>query len=434
MIELFKYGILAAAVLATTFSKRWGLAAFAFFLPLTQWLPDIPVPGLNAINLMLLPLLARAVVAGPDRREPRQGEPLLIPIAIIAVFTTISWVRVYFFDLLPQQFVQEGGFWGNFVTFKEILLGFVFYFCSRRLTRSADERHRAIFGIAAGYGFESLTAAREFLFSGSWRATGHMLQPNKLGDFIAGYITLPTAFLFGGGGNFLIAAAGVAVGVLGLLGAVSRGAILATALAVGLMALVRRSVWIVVVAAAVATAPLWLPAKVMERFESTVVDEGGGEKELNVEHEGRFELWQMASLMIQDHPVLGVGLNMFGSNLRAYGYQARRLRSTHNIYLQLSVEQGIPCAVGHVLMFLILMWISLRVALAHPDSFERVIGLAIFGMVAAFAAASFFGDGFYENNLSGLFFLMAGILVNMSHEMAGLRDAEASRPMIKAVA
>jgi O-antigen ligase len=434
MLELFKYGILAAAIGATTFSKRWGLAAFAFFLPLTQWLPDIPVPGLNAINLMLLPLLARAVLAGPDRREPRHGEPLFFPIAIVVVFTTIAWVRVYFFDLLPQQFLDEGGFWANFVTFKEILLGFVFYFCSRRLTRDADQRRRAIAGIAAGYGFEATTAAREFLFSGSWRATGHMLQPNKLGDFIAGYVTLPTAFLFGGGGYFLLALSGVAIGILGLFGAVSRGAILATALAIGLMALVRRSVWIVVVAAAVVSSPIWLPEKVMDRFASTVVDEGGGDKELNVEHEGRFELWQMANLMIHDHPVLGVGLNMFGSNLRPYGYQGRRLRSTHNIYLQFSVEQGIPCAVGHVLLFLTLMWIALRVALAHPGPFERVIGLAMFGMLVGFAAGSFFGDGFYENNLSGLFFLMAGIVVNLSHELADLRRAEPTRPMIKAVA
>ena len=84
----------------------------------------------------------------------------------------------------------------------------------------------------------------------------------------------------------------------------------------------------------------------------------GGDRELNVEHEGRFELWQMANLMIHDHPFFGVGLNMFDSNLRGYGYQGRRLRSTHNIYLQLSVEQGIPCAVGHVLLLLTLMWIS----------------------------------------------------------------------------
>jgi O-antigen ligase len=172
----------------------------------------------------------------------------------------------------------------------------------------------------------------------------------------------------------------------------------------------------------------------MARFESTMVDEGGGEREFDTQHEGRFELWQTANLMIEDHPILGVGLNMFGSNLRAYGYQARRLRSTHNIYIQLSVEQGIPCAVGHVVLLLTLMGISLRVALAHPDPFERAIGLGAFGMVVAFAASSFFGDGFYENNLSGLFFLMAGIVVNLGREIARGRVPALSRPAVKAVA
>lgn len=434
MVELFKYGILIGAVGATMFSKRWGLAVFAFFLPLIQWLPVIPVPGLNAINLMLLPVLVRAIAAGPDRSGPRRLDPLLIPGAIIVIFVTISWARLYFFDVLPPLFVEEGGLYVNIITFKEFLVGFVFYFCSRRLTRVADERRRVIAGIVGGYGFESLTAAREFLFSGSFRATGHMGQPNKLGDFIAGYMTAPVAFLFGGGGYTLLAAVGVTFGVLGLLGAVSRGALLATTLAVGLMALVRRSVWIVVVAAAIVTAPMWLPEKVMARFESTMVEEGGGEKEFDTQHEGRFELWHMANLMIEDHPILGVGLNMFGSNLRAYGYQARSLRSTHNIYLQLSVEQGIPCAVGHVLLLLTLMGIALRVALAHPDPFERAIGLGAFGMVVAFAASSFFGDGFYENNLSGLFFLMAGIVVNLGREIARGRVPALSRPAVKAAA
>lgn len=433
MVELFKYAILAGAVGTTMLSKRWGLAVFAFFLPLTQWLPDIPVPGLNAINLMLLPLLARAVSAGPEPGEPRPREPLFIPIAIVVVFTTISWVHAYFLDVLPELFVEEGGLWINFVTWKEILLGFVFYYCSRRLTRDIGAKRRVVAGIAGGYGFEALTAAREFVFGGSWRATGHMGQPNKLGDFIAGYMTIPTAFLFGRQ-YFLYAAAGVTVGVLGLFGAVSRGAILATVLAVGLMAVLQRTVWIVILAAAVVTSPLWLPEKVMSRFESTVVDEGGGDIELNMEHEGRFELWDMAELMIQDHPFIGVGLNLFASNLRGYGYQGRKLRSTHNIYLQLSVEQGIPCAVGHVLLLLTLMWISIRVAVGHPGAFERVVGLASFGMVVGFAAGSFFGDGFYENNLSGLFFLLAGVVVNLRHEMASLRAAEASRPMIRAIA
>jgi len=433
MLELFKYGILAGAIGATMFSKRWGLAVFAFFLPLTQWLPDIPVPGLNAINLMLLPLIARAVTAGPEPGERRHGEPLLIPIAIIVIFTTIGWLRIYFLDVLPEVFLTGGGMWYDFVTWKEILLGFSFYYCSRRLTREPEARRRVLAGIAGGYGFEAATAAREFAFGGSWRATGHMGQPNKLGDFLAGYVTIPAAFMFGGR-YFLYAAAGVAVGLLGLLGAVSRGAILATTLAIGLMAIVRRSVWIVIIAAAVVTSPMWLPTKVMDRFASTMVDEGGGDRELNVEHEGRFELWHMANLMIHDHPFFGVGLNMFDSNLRSYGYQGRRLRSTHNIYLQFAVEQGIPCAVGHVLLLLTLMWISLRVALGHPGPFERIIGLASFGMVAGFAAGSFFGDGFYENNLSGLFFLMAGIVVNLRHEMTSLRFAEASRPMIRAVA
>ena len=214
------------------FSKRWGLAVFAFFLPLTQWLPDIPLPGLNAIN----PDVAAADRARPHGRarapaSAGHGEPLLIPIAIIVIFTTIAWLRIYFLDVLPEVFLTGGGMWYDFVTWKEILLGFCFYYCSRRLTREPEARLASPRGHRRAATGSRPQPRRASSSSGSWRATGHMGQPNKLGDFLAGYVTIPAAFMFGGKYS-VYAAAGVAVvGLLGLLGAVSRGAILATTLA-----------------------------------------------------------------------------------------------------------------------------------------------------------------------------------------------------------
>src|SRR5512143_907555 len=117
--------------------------------------------------------------------------------------------------------------------------------------------------------------------------------------------------------------------------------------------------------------------------------------------------------MIADQPLLGVGLNMYPFHLREYGYEGRKLKSSHNIYIQLSAEQGIPCAIAHTVMMLTILWIAWQVASRAPGSFQSAIGLGMFGATVAFIVGTGFGDGFYENNLSGGFWLGAGALVSL---------------------
>jgi hypothetical protein len=115
-MELIKFAILIAAVAMTMFSRRWGIAVFAFFLPLTQWLPDTHIPGVNAINLMLLPLIARSIAAGKEPGDRSQMDPILIPGTVIVALVTWSWLRVRLADTLPREFVEAGGIYDNFVT------------------------------------------------------------------------------------------------------------------------------------------------------------------------------------------------------------------------------------------------------------------------------------------------------------------------------
>lgn len=423
MIELFKYAILAGAVGATMFSKRWGLAAFAFFLPLTQWFPEIPVPGLNALNLMLLPILLRAARAG-RATGVASGEPLALPLSLMFVAWTISWLRVQWSDFLPIEFLDEGGLYGNFVNYKEFIVDLLMYYCARRLTRDDDSMRRVTIGIVGGFMFEGLTSAQEFIVGRASRATAHLGQPNKLGDFLAAYVMLPLAWSLDRVRGWTLAGlCGLGFALLGLLGAVSRGALLSMGAAVIACAALRRSPWIVVIAVVIGTAPAWLPEKVMNRFESAIVQGDSGEVEFNTEKEGRFDLWHAGAGMIADHPFLGVGLNMFGSHLREYGYTGRKIKSSHNIYIQLSAEQGLPCALAHVAMLLTILWIAWRVSGIDRGSFASAVGLGMFGATVALMVSTCFGDGFYENNLTGPYWLGAGALVSLWKREVFKRDA-----------
>ena len=109
MFELIKYGILVGALLVVVSSRRWALPTLAFFIPLMQWLPEIPVTGLNAMNLMLLPVLARAIAEGADPGGLRRSDPLALPLSIFTLLFLISYVRTLRATDLPLWFYETDG-------------------------------------------------------------------------------------------------------------------------------------------------------------------------------------------------------------------------------------------------------------------------------------------------------------------------------------
>jgi len=425
--EAFKWFILIGGFLVATGSRRWAMPVFVFMIPLMQWLPEIPVSGVNAMNLLLLPVLGRAIAAGRASDGKPDSDPLWFPLLIVGFLFFVSYMKTVTATDLPPGFYNGNGPYNAMVTFKEVVVDVLVYFCARRLTRSPDEM-RLVFGAAvAGYLFEAVTAFREFAFGHAYRTTAHLGQPNKLGDFLAGYMMIPAGFLLSSTGKtYRRSMIGVVVTVLGLLGPLSRGALLAAGGGTTVIALVRRSKWLVVIVVLALTATMWLPDKFVARFEAGIEEDASGGMELNTKTEGRFMLWQAGMRMIRENP-LGVGLEQYRWHLRDYDYEGKYLKSAHNIYMQLACEQGVLATLAHVWFNVGLALIGLSLAGAKRDTFTSGYGLAMLGMVVSFMAGSFFGDGFYENNLSGLFWVLAAMAVNLRNGW-GLAEPDRVRP------
>lgn len=435
MGEILKFAFLAVAVATCAFSRRWSLAVLGFCLPFTQWLPQIPIPTVNALNLLLLPVLIRALAAGgntEDAAASRTRRPILVPAALFFSSVAFSWITVQFGGNTPPEFLASGGLGQNLITLKEFGVAFLLYFCGRRLTADPEDRRRALLGLMAGFMIEALTASREFLLGDAYRATAHLGHPNKLGHFLAAYMMIPLAFALvekGRTARWALAAL-VATG-LGLLGSVSRGAILAAGGALAVVVLIRRSPWMVVIALMLGTAPYWLPEKVMARFDTLTSDEPGGVtlEELE-EKEGRIRLWEAGIRMMTDNP-LGVGMEQFRYRLLDYGFTGRKLKTSHNLYLQLATEQGWIAPLSHLWMMLALIGCAMGLAVRRGAPFETALGLGFVGVAVSFLLSTNFGDGFYENNLSGTFWVLAGLVVTTSETpalpAASAAEAEGAR-------
>jgi hypothetical protein len=61
---------------------------------------------------------------------------------------------------------------------------------------------------------------------------------------------------------------------------------------------------------------------------------------------------------------------------------------------------------------------------AGRDVFERAYGVAMIGVVLSFGCSTMFADGFYENILSGPYWLLAGMLVNLKIRAVAEPDGE----------
>lgn len=106
----------------------------------------------------------------------------------------------------------------------------------------------------------------------------------------------------------------------------------------------------------------------------------------------RLEIWHAGLAIIHDHPLSGVGLNMFRSNIvrdqyptPAYG--ASVLPHAHDEMLQVGSDVGVPGLILYVLWHALLIIMLLRIW-RTDDSFVRTAALAAGGGLAAHA---FFG-------------------------------------------
>jgi O-antigen ligase len=197
-----------------------------------------------------------------------------------------------------------------------------------------------------------------------------VLEPNAL----AAALLLPVAVCLTGGldgtrtplERLCLTMAGV-VCVTVMVLTLSRGALIGLAVIALLVSLARRQPWLVVVAALIALPGLLIVGpQLADRLAEgvTLADRGAG----------RLDIWRVASVVIQSHPLLGVGLGCFPAIYfeylsRAAGVSWRHAldiasgtmeKYPHNTFIGATAELGV---VGLVLL-LVIVAVHLRQALA----------------------------------------------------------------------
>jgi O-antigen ligase len=401
--------ILAGAVVmgGIVIQPIFGLLALPVLTPFFPVLPVSPIPALNPVNVLLVTVFAAWGMTCLARRQPLfLGGRLAVPIGLLVVLAGLSILRGAAF---PTGARYEP-VWALHLLFRSAVV-FVGYFIGLSMIRGPEVRRRLTWALVIGLLLEAVATIAWGQNGRGGRAVGSFDQPNELGAFLSMFTVFCAALLMGVRGWMarLILLAAVVAGTQATFMTLSRGAMVALAAGLVVVALRSSRVLSAVVALALVTSPLWAPASVKERLMSTQVEvEGTDEVAFEGSTQARLETWRAGLDIVARHPLDGVG---FGGLIFVLPETGERLGfeevqdTPHNTFLRMIGELGI---LG-LALFCWLLWRCWRLSLdgvrAAAHRFERQLAVALGGATVALAANCWFGDRFFSILITGNFWL-----------------------------
>lgn len=252
------------------------------------------------------------------------------------------------------------------------------------------------------------------------RIGGVFEQANQLAAFISYY----SPFLLLGIVNYrgvlkLYFLVSIFTAVLGILYTQSRAGMLGFIIGGMTASLISRrtflflSVFLLIFGVISVSAPDVLQ-KMTQRVETTFVNDqpismgGGMEDKVEISAAMRIIIWEGALSMILDHP-LGVGFDQFQNRMLEY-CSLPNPYDTHNFYLRVATEFGIPCFLVFIVTLVSLTSAACSQFRARWNA-EPLLAAGITGCMAAIWFQNLFGTRFIDLGLVGPMWIgIAGLL------------------------
>lgn len=414
--RLVKIALGVALLAAIVMKPKMGLFFVPLLMPFILKLPKMPIPGVNTLNILMGTIflsfaLGRIVQHQPLLRNGVIGKRLLLLLLMngLWIFRGLAFPTGYEYNPL-----QAG------IELFRCFMTFMVYFVTLSMTRGERDRRMLMWGLVLGLLLESLVTikmGRNYRM----RAAGTIDQPNDLGAYLAMFTPLCVALFFAVRGFaprmlLLIAAA---AGVFSEILTVSRGGILAMAVALGYVSLRSSRALTLFLVVALLTSPVWAPDYLKDRITGTqVADQSSDEVEFEGGTQDRIETWRTIATLVENHPLDGVGymglsyvLGSIGSTL-----PMEIKDSAHNTYLRMLGELGLP----GLLLFLWLLWtawrLSLRAGRVAGDRFGRQMAIGYGAAVIALVISCMFGDRFYQVTIGGNFWVYSALITDLALE------------------
>lgn len=391
--------------------NNWALYLFLFLLPLqniqTGYLPNFG-GGLNFLNVMFAMSL---IGAWMTRGRIAPGEPVNRWVLAYAVYAMISLGIGY-------QSVSSAE--GHINVLKDQLLGlFVVYLVQMSVNDWTGVRRVLLATILplpyiAKVLWIQHDSVSQWHYSDDLRING-TFSPVGANEMAAFCVTA-AVMLFA----LLVAArlsrawrialmVGIACMVMGVLYTYSRTAYIGLILGLVTVVLAWRGRWKLMLPLLLAAAllPSVLPYSVVERFDSTTVEENQRDKSTEM----RFVYWQVAWRNFLEHPVAGTGYHTFHHReINPYGMD------THSLYMRTLAEGGVLGTLALLgLLLAVLRTARRELAAAASGSLRYALALGLVGAWMALVCGNLFGDRFTYYPMIAYFWAYVALMLKARH-------------------
>jgi O-antigen ligase len=402
------------------------LVAMALYIPYQQYFVDDAgaARGVNIINVLFGATLLAMLLSGA-----RAGAPAPARAAFLLMIAALLWAYFIGQAYDSSHWVVDLTVLKNAVMF--MLLYFVYYHAARDpltlhiafaailfiATLAAVQAIRQALDYGIGTYAETHRAAGPFApdYSGANRAAVYYCM------FLPPFVAVALYYR----GQLMLrvtAAGGAALLFTAVLFTYSRQAYFILAVLALLMALRRHALLAVIVAIALLSYESWLPEPVLERIAMTEQVDAQGETKLDESTESRFVLWQGAMDLLKERP-WGIGLNHFKRQIGRVAPLENM--DAHNHFVLIATEAGLLGLLAMVVLIIALLRLGWNLSRSDTDE-GRLLGVGFMFSVIAMALGNVYGSRFFDGDVMGNFWAMAGLAAALYRQQEAWEEQAAA--------
>lgn len=389
---------------------KFGLFVLPVVTPFLPWMPPTPIPGVNALNMLLFAIFGTYAAARIMNRQGLVPDNRLGP--VLAWLTLVCAVSVVRGAAFPTGYGFDAALAATNVF--RAATSFATYFIVLAMARGPAERKRVWWAVMLGLLAESLVTMAYGRNGRGMRAIGSIGQSNDLGAFLALFAVPALAGFFGVKNWFgkLLLLGIFALASFGIILSLSRGSMLALLAGVFLVAWLSSRWSVGVLLLALLLSPLWAPDYLKERITHSTVESESGDVSVDMASEARLQTWRTIFEVVAAHPLDGVGFTGLAYVLPDLGEEMgleEVKESAHNTWLRMLSETGV-IGLG---LFVWLMWkcwaLGLEAMRRARNAFDRSVGVGLAGATVALAINCAFGDRFFNVVIASSFWILCAL-------------------------
>lgn len=413
--RIVKIYIGLAVVMVAFFRPRFALHAWLLAVPLGEILPVTGIPGVNAVSLLLLTLVASWVLPRVIHREPVfHATRLSWPIAAYLGVLLLALVKSATFPVSGTPYSAVAvlrGFW-------RILPAFAIYYVAVNTVTDRRQITNLLLTFGIGCTVGGLLTFRRFAITEvTRRVAGPLGAANDTGAYFAvcgaaliAFALAPRAFSIAKRIVIWVCAAAASFAVLLPK---SRGAYVGFASSLAVLTWITSKTAFVILLAVLALSPLWAPDFVIERVQETTVDSieaglvGDITDRLDPAAAVRLDIWAVALKGFTTSPIIGHG---FGSVPRLSYAVLGKPFSAHSLYMETACDSGLLGLGVLAWLFYACIRSGTELLRRSSDRLGRALATAFLAATVAIIVVNIFGQRFGKVSIVGTYVFLAALV------------------------